>query len=104
MFISIAGNEIYHRNHLISLVRSICVVELVASERKKSTFVRIRAGVRQEELIINDLLVRIHFIMVMVRWIGLAPWEFELSFPGSLTSTFLEGCETWRKRGWLLAS
>ena len=24
-----------------------------------------------------------------VRWTGLAPWEFELPFPGSLTSTFL---------------
>jgi len=36
----------------------------------------------------------------MIRWTGLAPWEFELPFPGSLTSTFLsssnfrplEGC------------
>ena len=25
----------------------------------------------------------------MVRWTGLAPWEFEFPFPGSLTSTFL---------------
>ena len=25
----------------------------------------------------------------MIRWTGLAPWEFEFSFPGSLTSTFL---------------
>ena len=25
----------------------------------------------------------------MIRWIGLAPWEFEFPFPGSLTSTFL---------------
>ena len=24
-----------------------------------------------------------------IRWIGLAPWDFELSFPGSVTSTFL---------------
>ena len=23
----------------------------------------------------------------MVRWTGLAPWEFEFPFPGSLTST-----------------
>jgi len=35
-------------------------------------------------------LVRIHFIIVMIRWIGLAPWEFEFPFAGSLTSTFLE--------------
>ena len=26
----------------------------------------------------------------MIRWTGLAPWEFELPFPGSLTSTFLD--------------
>ena len=25
----------------------------------------------------------------MIRWTGLAPWEFELPFSGSLTSTFL---------------
>ena len=25
----------------------------------------------------------------MIRWTGLAPWESEFSFPGSLTSTFL---------------
>ena len=30
-----------------------------------------------------------HFIMVMIRWTGLAPWEFEFLFPGSLTTTFL---------------
>jgi len=37
---------------------------------------------------IDNLLVRIHFIIVMISWTGLAPWEFELPFPGSLTSTF----------------
>ena len=25
----------------------------------------------------------------MMKWTGLAPWEFEFPFPGSLTSTFL---------------
>jgi len=36
----------------------------------------------------------------MIRWTGLAPWEFEFPFPGSLTSIFLHstseagGCET----------
>ena len=38
-------------------------------------------------------MVRIHFIIVMIRWTGLAPWEFEFPFPCSLTSTFL-GRET----------
>jgi len=27
------------------------------------------------EFFIDNLLVRIHFIIVMIRWIGLAPWE-----------------------------
>ena len=27
----------------------------------------------------------------MVRWTGLAPWEFEFPFPGSLISTFRAG-------------
>jgi len=39
----------------------------------------------------RELLVRIHFIIVMIRWTGLAPWEFEFHFPGSLASTFLVG-------------
>jgi len=29
----------------------------------------------------------------VIRWTGLAPWEFDFPFPGSLTSTFLEGVE-----------
>ena len=41
----------------------------------------------------NKVLVRFHFIIEMIRWTGLAPWEFEFPFPGSLTSTFLEACQ-----------
>ena len=41
-------------------------------------------------------LVREYFITAMIRWTGLAPWEFEFPFPGSLTSTFLEVCEVCR--------
>ena len=29
-------------------------------------------------------------IIVLIRWTGLAPGEFEFPFPGSLTSTFLK--------------
>ena len=43
----------------------------------------------EREFFIDNLLVRIHFIIVTIRWTGLAPWEFEFPFPGSLTSTFL---------------
>ena len=45
--------------------------------------------VPEREFCIDNLLVRIHFIIEMIRWTGLAPWEFEFLFPGSLTSTFL---------------
>ena len=42
---------------------------------------------RERDFFIDNLLVRVHFIIVMIRWTGLAPWEFEFPFPGSLTST-----------------
>ena len=43
---------------------------------------------REREFFIDNLLVRIHFIIEMIWWTGLAPWEFEFPFPGSITSTF----------------
>ena len=43
----------------------------------------------EREFFIDNLLVQIRFIIVMIRWTGLAPWEFEFPFPGSLISTFL---------------
>jgi hypothetical protein len=30
-----------------------------------------------------------HYTIVMIQYTGLAPREFELPFPGNLTSTFL---------------
>ena len=48
-----------------------------------------RLLVSEREFFIDNLLVRIHLIIVMIRWTGLAPWEFEFPFPGSRTSTFL---------------
>ena len=47
------------------------------------------SGPDEREFFIDNRLVRIHFIIVMIRWTGLAPWEFESPFPGSLTSTCL---------------
>ena len=32
----------------------------------------------KREFFIDNLLVRIHFIIVMIRWPSLAPWDFEL--------------------------
>ena len=39
---------------------------------------------RGREFFIDNLLVQIHFIIVMIGWTGLAPWNFEFPFPGSL--------------------
>ena len=41
----------------------------------------------EREFFIENLLVRIHLIIVMIRWTGLAPWQFEFPFSGSLIST-----------------
>jgi len=41
------------------------------------------------ELFIDNLLVRIHSIIEMILWTGLAPWEFKSPFPGSFISAFL---------------
>ena len=38
----------------------------------------------ERDLFIDNFLVRIHFIIEMIQWTGLAPWEFEFPFPGSL--------------------
>ena len=46
------------------------------------------------------LQVRIHFIIVMIWWTGLAPWEFEFPFPGSLIYTFLEWTRSTTARRW----
>ena len=43
----------------------------------------------EREFFIGNLLVRVHCIIVMIRWTGLAPWEFEFPFPCSLTCIFL---------------
>ena len=48
------------------------------------------APLREREFFIDNLLVRIHLIIEMIWWTGLAPWEFEFPFPGSLLSTFLD--------------
>ena len=39
------------------------------------------------EFFIDNLLVRAHFIIVVIRCTGLAPWGFQFPVPGSLTST-----------------
>ena len=48
----------------------------------------------EREFFIENLLVRIQFIIAMIMWTDLAPWESEFPFPGSLASTFLENERT----------
>jgi hypothetical protein len=47
-------------------------------------------GTKVRDFSFDNLLVRIHLIIVMIRWTGLAPWEFKFSVPCSLPSTFLD--------------
>jgi len=61
-----------------------------AAEPKPNTLNRSR----DREFFIDNLLVRIHFITVMIWWTGLAPWEFKFSFPGSCIPPFLGRCHT----------
>ena len=53
-----------------------------------------RADLGGREFFIDNLLVRVHCIIVKIWWTGLAPRELEFPFPGSLISTFLG----WRTR------
>ena len=67
----------------------ISVVAANAPRRYVSSVGRSGTIPLERESFIDNLLVRILFIIEMIRWTGLAPWEFESSFPGSRTSTFL---------------
>ena len=46
----------------------------------------VTAEVQRERVLFHNLLVRVHRCF---WYTGLAPWEFESPFPGSLISTFL---------------
>ena len=63
-------------------------MEVTATHDQRSVRKSLPCGER--EFFIDNLLVRIHFIIMMIRWTGLAPRAFEFPFPGSLISTFLE--------------
>ena len=44
----------------------------------------------ETDFFIDNLLVRIHFVIVTIRWTGLAPVaDLQFRFPGGLTPTFL---------------
>ena len=64
-----------------------------AIEQRDLEIVGLNEKVREErEFFVDNLLVRIHFIIAVIRWTRLVPPQpFEFPFPGSLTSTFLPG-------------
>ena len=43
----------------------------------------------KRKFFVDKLPVRVRFIIVMIWWTGLVPWEFECPFRGSLTSTLM---------------
>ena len=47
------------------------------------------AEVEQRGFSIDNLPVRIHLIIEMIWWTGLAPWKFEFPFPGNRVSTWI---------------
>ena len=53
---------------------------------KRRTHPQTSCYARERQFFIDNPLVRIHFVIVMIRWTGLAPWEFEYS--GDLNATF----------------
>ena len=52
-----------------------------------SVFFGLRICPRGRDFFSDNLLVRIHLIIEMIRWTGLAPWGFEFLFPGCIAST-----------------
>ena len=61
------------------------------TRRSRATTHHLLVLVRERKFIIDNLLVRIHFSIEMIRRTGLVPWEFEFPFPGSLAPTFIIG-------------
>ena len=80
------------RSHLPRVTENDSFVKRVPSTQDEMARQRSshEEKLREREFCIDNLLVRIHVIILVIRWTGLAPWEFEFPFPGSLTSTFLE--------------
>ena len=59
---------------------------MTSRERRKWNFPEFLEANRffpvpERESFIENLLVRIHCIIVIIRWTGLAPWEFERPVP-----------------------
>jgi len=60
----------------------VCVTRKELRVQGSGTDGVLRGEHAEREFFIDNLLVRIHLIIVMIRWTGLAPWEFKFPFPG----------------------
>ena len=85
----LSGNEVFSTNVLLLLIKIMLCSKLHHqiflngnSFPTGSCVGSVKLRPREREFFINYLLVRIHLIIMMIRWIGLAPWEFELCFSG----------------------
>ena len=66
----------------ISIVRArLALLSLLNKFKLPVTEEEVRSIPPEREFFIDNLLVRIHFIIEMIWWTGLAPWEFEFPFP-----------------------
>jgi hypothetical protein len=58
---------------------------IVATDMVKTgaTLISVAQGYdpRDRDFFTGNLLLRIHFVIEMIWWTGLTPWEFELTFP-----------------------
>ena len=78
------------RTRTLSLSLSHTHTLLLFSAGETAGQLAARHTLQEREFFTDNLLVRIHFIIEMIGWTGLAPWEFEFPFQVSLVSTFLE--------------
>jgi len=76
------GALAFFRGHLIAQRG----VEISRLERQPACYLQGNIAERGEALI-HNLVVRIHSIIEVILWTGLAPWEFEFPFPGSFFAT-----------------
>ena len=87
--------------HSLTLTLSLSHTHSLSHTRTPRTWAsscraRTRRIRSEREFFIDNLLVRIHFIIVMIWWTGLAPGEFEFPFPGSLISHWIRSCDRLR--------
>ena len=59
-----------------------------SQETCRRTYQSLEPLIRERDFFIDNLLVQMHFIIKMIWWTGLAPWQLEFPFPGRLISTF----------------